>query len=109
MAAVLGILFGILAAAYRDTWLDHLLRLVSIGGVAVPMFWLALMLQLLVALKFNLLPSGGRLAIAMSPPTTITGFFLVDALSPGTGRPSGARSRTSSCRPWSCRHPRSPP
>jgi peptide/nickel transport system permease protein len=83
LAAVLGILFGILAAAYRDTWLDHLLRLVSIGGVAVPMFWLALMLQLLVALKFNLLPSGGRLAIAMSPPTTITGFFLVDALLTG--------------------------
>src|SRR5512137_1471447 len=75
LAVVLGILFGILAAAYRDTWPDHLVRLFSIGGVAVPMFWLALMLQLLVALKFNLLPTGGRLAIAMSPPTTITGFF----------------------------------
>jgi peptide/nickel transport system permease protein len=80
LAATLGIVFGILAAVYRDTWLDHLLRLVSIGGVAVPMFWLALMLQLLFALKFNLVPSGGRIALTMSPPMTITGFFLVDSL-----------------------------
>ena len=80
LAAVLGIAFGVLAAVYRDTWLDHLLRLVSIGGVAVPMFWLALMLQLLFALRFNLVPSGGRIALTMSPPTTITGFFLADSL-----------------------------
>ncbi len=80
LAAVLGIVFGVLAAVYRDTWLDHFLRLVSIGGVAVPMFWLALMLQLLFALKFNLVPSGGRIALTMSPPMTITGFFLVDSL-----------------------------
>ena len=80
LAAILGIVFGVLAAVYRDTWLDHFLRLVSIGGVAVPMFWLALMLQLLFALKFNLVPSGGRISLTMSPPATITGFFLVDSL-----------------------------
>jgi len=83
LAAVLGIIFGILAAAYRDTWVDHVLRLVSIGGVAVPMFWLALMLQLLFALKFNLVPSGGRIALTMSPPKGIMGFFLVDSLLTG--------------------------
>ncbi len=83
LAAILGILFGILAAAYRDTWVDHLLRLISIGGVAVPMFWLALMLQLLLALKLNLVPSGGRIALTLTPPSTITGFFLVDSLLTG--------------------------
>jgi peptide/nickel transport system permease protein len=80
LAAALGVVFGVLAAVYRDTWLDHVLRLISIGGVAVPMFWLALMLQLLFALKFDLVPSGGRIALTMSPPTAITGFFLVDSL-----------------------------
>jgi len=83
LAVVLGILFGILAAAYRNTWVDHALRLISIGGVAVPMFWLALMLQLLLALKLGLLPSGGRLALVMSPPPPLTGFFLADALAAG--------------------------
>jgi len=80
LAVTLGIASGILAAVYRDTWLDHVLRLASIGGVAVPMFWLALMLQLVFALWFNLMPSGGRLALTMSPPATLTGFFLVDSL-----------------------------
>ena len=83
LAAILGIVFGILAAAYRDTWLDHLLRLISIGGVAVPMFWLALMLQLLFALRFNLLPSGGRIALSMAPPATVTGFFSMDSVLTG--------------------------
>jgi len=83
LAAVLGIAFGVLAAVYRDTWVDHLLRLVSIGGVAVPTFWLALMLQLLFCLKLNLVPSGGRIALTMSPPTMLTGFYLVDALLTG--------------------------
>jgi len=83
LAAVLGVVFGVLAAVYRDTWVDHLLRLVSIGGVAVPMFWLALMLQLLFCLKLNLVPSGGRIALTMSPPATLTGFYLVDALLTG--------------------------
>jgi peptide/nickel transport system permease protein len=80
LAVTLGVVFGILAAVCRDTWLDHALRLASIGGVAVPMFWLALMLQLVFALWLNLMPSGGRLALTMSPPTKLTGFFLVDSL-----------------------------
>lgn len=83
LAAILGIGFGILAAVYRDTWVDHALRLLSIGGVALPMFWLALMLQLLLSLKLNLVPSGGRIALSMSPPTAITDFFLVDSLLTG--------------------------
>ena len=93
LAAALGVLFGIPAATYRDSRLDHFVRLVSIGGVAVPMFWLALMLQLLVALKFNLLPSGGRLALAMSPPTTITGFFQTDSLLTGNWAAFGSALR----------------
>ncbi len=79
LAALLGVVFGVLAAVFRDTWLDHLLRLLSIGGVAVPMFWLALMLQLLLSLKYNLVPSGGRLDMLMSPPGGLTGFYLIDA------------------------------
>ena len=85
LAVILGVVFGVLTAVYRDGWLDHSLRLVSIGSVAMPPFWLALMLQLLFALKFNLVPSGGRIALTMSAPTMITGFFLVDALLTANG------------------------
>jgi peptide/nickel transport system permease protein len=79
-AIVFGILFGILSAVYRDTWIDHSARVFSVTGVAVPMFWLGIMLQLLLAAKFHLLPIGGRLDTMILPPTTITRFFLIDSL-----------------------------
>ena len=56
-AILLGILFGVLSAVYRDTWIDHSTRFFSVAGVAVPMFWLGIMLQILLAAKFHLLPN----------------------------------------------------
>jgi peptide/nickel transport system permease protein len=78
-----GILFGVLSAVYRDTWIDHSARFFSVTGVAVPMFWMGIMLQLLLAAKFHLLPIGGRLDTMLNPPTTITHFFLIDSLVTG--------------------------
>ncbi len=82
-AIAFGILFGILSAVYKDTWIDHGARVFSVTGVAVPMFWLGIMLQLLLAAKFHLLPIGGRLDTMILPPTTITRFFLMDSLITG--------------------------
>jgi peptide/nickel transport system permease protein len=80
LAVVLGVPLGMLAATYRDTWIDHLARVVSVSGVAVPAFWLGLMLQLLIALDLGWLPLGGRLNLTTPPPAPITHLLLVDAL-----------------------------
>jgi peptide/nickel transport system permease protein len=77
---LVGILFGVLSSVYRDTWIDHGSRFFSVAGVAVPMFWLGIMLQILLAAKFHLLPLGGRLDTMVVPPTPITHFFLIDSL-----------------------------
>ncbi len=82
-AILLGVLFGVLSAVHRDTWVDHSTRFFSVAGVAVPMFWLGIMLQILLAAKFHLLPIGGRLATSVMPPPPITRLFLVDALLAG--------------------------
>ena len=80
LAVVVGIPLGMLSAAYRDTWVDHWARVVSVSGVALPAFWLGLMLQLLVALYLGWLPLGGRLGLTATPPAPITHLLLVDAL-----------------------------
>ena len=80
LAVVLGVPLGMLAATYRDSWIDHLARVVSVSGVAVPAFWLGLMLQLLIALDLGWLPLGGRLNLTTPPPAPITHLLLVDAL-----------------------------
>ena len=41
LALVIGIPLGILAAVRRDSWIDHLARVVSLIGVSSPTFWLA--------------------------------------------------------------------
>jgi len=80
IAVGLGVPLGILAAVHRDTWVDHLTRVVSVSGVAIPAFWLGLMLQLLLALDWGLLPLGGRLGLMQAPPAPITRLLVVDAL-----------------------------
>jgi peptide/nickel transport system permease protein len=82
-AIIFGILFGVLSAVYRDTWIDHSARFFSVTGVAIPMFWLGIMLQLLLAAKFHLLPIGGRLDTMIRSPVSITRFLLVDGLVTG--------------------------
>ena len=82
-AIIFGVLFGVLSAVYRDTWIDHSARFFSVTGVAIPMFWMGIMLQLLLAAKFHLLPIGGRLDTMVNPPTSITRFFLIDSLITG--------------------------
>ncbi len=80
LAIALGVPCGILSAVYRNTWVDHLTRFLSVSGVAIPAFWFGLMLQLLVALHFRMLPLGGRLGLMTSPPAPITHLLFPDAL-----------------------------
>ena len=79
LAVALGIPLGMLSAVYQNTWVDHGARVVSVSGVAVPAFWLGLMLQLMIALHLGLLPLGGRLKLTMVPPEPITHLLFVDA------------------------------
>ncbi|GGG74864.1 ABC transporter permease [Corynebacterium pelargi] len=44
IAAVLSLVFGVLAALYRDRWPDQVIRVVSIAALATPSFWLAILL-----------------------------------------------------------------
>jgi peptide/nickel transport system permease protein len=86
LAVAVGIPLGMLAAVYRDTWVDHWARVVSVSGVALPAFWLGLMLQWLVALYLGWLPLGGRLGLTATPPAPLTHLLLVDALLRGEWR-----------------------
>ena len=50
---------GILAALQHDTPIDHALRLGGLFGLAMPSFWVGLMLILLIALPTGIVPVGG--------------------------------------------------
>lgn len=56
---LLGLACGILAALYPNTRLDQALRLLALGGVAIPPFWLGMLLVMLFTVHLNWLPSSG--------------------------------------------------
>ncbi|MEA2597077.1 MAG: peptide/nickel transport system permease protein [Thermomicrobiales bacterium] len=83
LAALVGIPLGVASAVKRDSLVDHVSRFVSISGLALPVFWLALMTQFLFYGKLHWLPDGQRLPIEVDPPQSITRLYAIDALLTG--------------------------
>ena len=46
LAIVIAIPLGVVAAVRQDTWMDYAIRLFSIGGLAMPSFWIGLLMVL---------------------------------------------------------------
>jgi peptide/nickel transport system permease protein len=56
VAVLLAIPLGVLAALKQDTWVDYGVRIFSIAGLAMPSFWLGIVLILLLLVVFKWLP-----------------------------------------------------
>lgn len=82
-AVVLGIPLGVLSAVRRNSFLDLIGRTISILGLSIPSFWLALILQFFLFAQLGLLPDGQRLPVGVKEPPRVTGLFTVDALLAG--------------------------
>jgi peptide/nickel transport system permease protein len=78
LAVLIGLPLGVVSALYRNSLLDQAVRLVTIAGLAMAAFWLAILLQLLFSMKLGITPVQGR--IDGWGPDPITGFYTVDAL-----------------------------
>jgi peptide/nickel transport system permease protein len=64
LAVLIALPLGTLAAIFRNTIVDHVIRIVSIAGLAVPSFWLGMLIILFLLTNFNWIP-----------PLTFTSFF----------------------------------
>jgi peptide/nickel transport system permease protein len=56
VATLLAIPLGIVAALRQDTWVDYFVRVFSIAGLAMPSFWLGILLILTLLVFFKWLP-----------------------------------------------------
>jgi peptide/nickel transport system permease protein len=63
LSVVIGVPAGLLSAVYRNSWVDHLARLLTLLSLSMPSFWLGLMLIILFSLKLNLLPIVGYTSV----------------------------------------------
>ncbi|MGX1744760.1 ABC transporter permease [Bosea sp. NPDC055353] len=91
IAGFIGIPLGVLCGLHRNSWIDHVLRIVTVSGLAVASFWLAMQFQFLFSMKLGWLPLSGR--IEGFPPETVTGLMLVDAMIEGDREMIGSAFR----------------
>jgi peptide/nickel transport system permease protein len=83
IATIVGVPLGVASAVKRDSWIDHISRFISISGLAVPVFWLALMAQFFFFGKLGWLPDGQRLPNSVDPPRAITHLYTIDSILTG--------------------------
>lgn len=58
---IVGISVGIITAYWHDTWLDNIMRIITVAGASIPTFWLGLMFILIFAVWLGWLPVQGSL------------------------------------------------
>ena len=67
LAIAIALPLGTLSALYKDTWIDHVIRVFAIAGLAVPSFWLGMIIILSLLLTFDWIPPLTYLPIYEDP------------------------------------------
>lgn len=86
LSLLFGLPLGVLSAVRQNAWIDHLTRALSIGGVALPAFFIGMLLQMLFYGALDWLPLQARIdaeVLLDHPFDPFTGLYLVDTLASG--------------------------
>ena len=67
ISTVAAVSLGVVAALRANSWVDQLVMSVALLGVALPNFWLGLMLIILFSVHLGLLPTGGYVPLTEDP------------------------------------------
>ena len=71
LAIVLALVLGVTSAVYRDRWPDQVFRVLSMIGIALPSFWIGVLLIQQFALNVPVFPTGGY----VNPADSFTGWL----------------------------------
>ncbi len=88
IAGVVGVLAGVLAAAFRNTWIDSVIMVLVLVGISMPIFWTGVMLILALGVDIPMFPFSSVITAGTVLPH-ITGMPLVDALLSGNMAAAG--------------------
>lgn len=83
LSILIGIPAGVVSATARNRLPDHIVRILSLIGGSIPIFWLGLILIGFFYGRLGWLPGGARIDKFIPPPPLITGLFTVDSLLAG--------------------------
>ena len=75
IAVFIAVPLGTLSAVYRDTWIDNVIRVLAVSGLAIPGFWLGMLIILGLLAFFNWLPKIGYVSIFEDPITNLSALI----------------------------------
>src|ERR671922_363978 len=78
----LGLPLGFLAAKWHGSWFDHLSLFASLIGISIPVFFLAIILKYVFAVRLGWLPSIGQISV-LTELKHPTNFYVLDAILTG--------------------------
>lgn len=73
---VLSLVLGTITAVRQDTWLDYVVRVTAIGGLAIPVFWIGIMVILALLFWFNYTNPLVYVPFTRDPLTNLQQFLL---------------------------------
>jgi len=84
LGVVFGVPMGIASAYWHEKWPDHLIRIVSLVGYSVPIFWLSLIGLFVFYYKLGWVAGPGQLDVFYNGVVNhVTGSILIDSLTQG--------------------------
>ncbi|MGM1018466.1 MAG: ABC transporter permease [Actinomycetota bacterium] len=85
VSLAVSVVLGTLAAYRRGLVTDQIVRVVTLIGLSVPTFWLALVSFYIFFLELQIAPGSGRISPSITPPPRVTGLYTIDYLLNGDG------------------------
>ena len=76
LASVVAVPLGVISAINQDSWGDYVTRMVTIGGIAIPNFWVAILMILFLVILFDWLPPLGYANLWEAPWTNLQQLFF---------------------------------
>ncbi len=81
IAILIGVPLGVASAVRRGKIIDQITRVITLVGASMPLFWLGLLVIYVFYFRLGIQPApSGRIGSTVNPPTTITGFYLLDSV-----------------------------
>ncbi len=80
VSVLIGIPAGVWSSVMRNRLPDHVVRVFTLVGGSLPIFWLGLIVIGIFYTQLGWLPGGGRIDQFVKPPTFVTGLYVVDSI-----------------------------
>jgi peptide/nickel transport system permease protein len=80
VAVFLGVGMGTIAGARRNKWPDHVIRVISVSGASMPLFWFSILLLIIFWVYLGWFPIGRSDPNLYEVINHPTGFYTIDAL-----------------------------